>query len=244
MRTLGIDLASQPARTAGCEIEWSGGRAAVIEPLLGLADADLLDRAARCDAVGIDAPFGWPLPFVAFLTGSAHDASPPTWDDARRRELTFRRTDLHVWRTVGRVPLSVAADRIALPALRCAGLLARLGVADRAGDGRVFEVYPAAALRSWGLAAAGYKSGSDGVLPGLLRTLLDRCPWLDLTADAALACGRSDDAFDALVGALVARAAVLGRTAGPGPGDIEAARAEGWIHVPGPGSLERLADAT
>jgi hypothetical protein len=42
----------------------------------------------------------------------------------------------------------------------------------------------------------------------------------------------SDHAFDALVASLVARAASLGRTTVPPPGDVALAQMEGWIHVP------------
>ena len=47
-----------------------------------------------------------------------------------------------------------------------------------------------------------------------------------------------DDCLDALVCALVARAAQLGRTIGPQ--DERLARLEGWIHLPEPDSLSRL----
>lgn len=72
-----------------------------------------------------------------------------------RRQLAFRRTDEPVRAATGLVPLSVAADRIAHPAMRCAGLLARLALegqpVDRSGSGVVVEVYPAASLKQWGL---------------------------------------------------------------------------------------------
>lgn len=267
MRTLGIDLASQPRKTAACRINWDGGAAAVVDVAVGVSDATALALAAGCDAVGIDAPFGWPAPFVAFLAGAVSagpgDGAAPVWDDARRIALSFRRTDLWVWERLRRPPLSVATDRIALPALRCAGLLAALGVVDRAGDGRVFEVYPAAALRAWGLASSGYKPrranpranasanadtntgaaprSDPAALRDVSAALLAACPWLRLAPGAAALIAASDDAFDALVAALIARAAVLGLTHHPPPEDTELARVEGWIAVPTEGSLEWLA---
>ena len=77
--------------------------------------------------------------------------------------LAFRRTDQVVHAATGRWPLSVSADRIAYPAMRCAGLLARLAATGRpvrrSGiDSLVAEVYPAAALRIWELPTAGYKT--------------------------------------------------------------------------------------
>ena len=247
MRTLGVDLASQPKKTAACEIAWGKGTATAGIPLLGMIDGDLLDLAAPCDVVGIDAAFGWPQPFVEFLTRRpAAGTALPVWQKERRDRLCFRLTDLRVWTELGRPPLSVASDKIALPAMRCAGLLDALGVDDRSGDGRVFEVYPAVALKRWGLAASGYKSPRgaprrDGEpLSVLLGSLLQACPWLDLPDEAATLCARDDDAFDALVSALVARAAGLGLTMRPTAEEAERAKVEGWIAVPLPGSLDRL----
>lgn len=250
MRTLGIDLASQPAKTAACEIRWDGERATVQRPLLGLTDGALLDLIARCDVVGIDAPFGWPRAFVAFVSRQHPDAAPlPAWGPEWRDELRFRLTDRRVREALKLQPLSVAADKIALPAMRCAGLLATLGVTDRSGDGRVYEVYPAAALRVWGLASRGYKDRrapgrpSAANLLALLAALRRACPWLDLADGAADRCSRDDDAFDALVASLVARAAALGLTARPTAAETRQASHEGWIAVPHPGSLARLVAA-
>lgn len=246
MRTLGIDLASQPAKTAACRIDWADGGAVVAALAIGVADDDIAALATGCDAVGIDAPFGWPAPFVAFLCrGDGGGPDVPAWDTERRTALSYRLTDLSVWRDLRRPPLSVAADRIALPAMRCAALLDRLGVSDRSGDGRVFEVYPAAALHAWGFASGGYKGPgarpAGDRLPALLGALRDRCPWLDLPAAADALCRRDDDAFDALVSALVARTAGLGLTARPSREEALRARVEGWIAVPKPGSLDMLA---
>jgi hypothetical protein len=36
-------------------------------------------------------------------------------------------------------------------------LLKKHGVTDRSGDGRFFEVYPAASLRAWAMTSRGYK---------------------------------------------------------------------------------------
>jgi predicted nuclease with RNAse H fold len=89
-----------------------------------------------------------------------------------------------------------------------AGLMVRLAQAgtsiDRTGAGRFVEVYPAAALRRWGIANAKKDT------PELMPALLAQAPWLKMT-DASLAlCGASRDASDALVVALAARAAAIG----------------------------------
>lgn len=103
MRTLGIDLASADRATAACVIEWSGARARVHQVLDNLSDGDLVAMARDCDVVGIDAPFGWPAPFLAMLAGAATG----TWSKERRDMLRFRRTDRHVFEQTGRWPLSV-----------------------------------------------------------------------------------------------------------------------------------------
>jgi Protein of unknown function (DUF429) len=57
-------------------------------------------------------------------------------------------------------PLSVSSNLLAICAMRCAHLLVELageGALDRTGAGLVAEVYPAAALRQWGLDPRGYK---------------------------------------------------------------------------------------
>ncbi len=54
------------------------------------------------------------------------------------------------------------------------------------------------------------------------------------------ACIESDDALDALLAALIARAAALGLTVPPGADDLELARREGWIHLPQKDSLAAL----
>jgi predicted RNase H-like nuclease len=52
-----------------------------------------------------------------------------------------------------------------------------------------------------------------------------------------------DDALDALVAALITRAAKLGLTRPPDDEDRNHAAIEGWIHVPVEGSLDKLATA-
>ncbi|TMQ27689.1 MAG: DUF429 domain-containing protein, partial [Candidatus Rokuibacteriota bacterium] len=44
MITLGVDLASLPARTAACAIEWTAGRARVVDVACGQDDDALRKR--------------------------------------------------------------------------------------------------------------------------------------------------------------------------------------------------------
>ncbi len=245
MKTLGIDLASDPAGTAGCLVDWSRGGAEVEELWVGADDDLLLEAHARADVTGIDAPFGWPTAFMAFLCSTSRPTGEalPAWSPRYRDDLRFRATDLHTRGAFGRWPLSVSSDLVAVPAFRCQGLLASMGVTDRSGDGRVYEVYPAAALARWGFPSTSYKKGSgrkrrETIVAGLRRRTR---AWLRVSSADARAMGGSDDALDAFLAALVARAAALGLTARP-PAELQrdAAR-EGWIAVPEEGSLERLA---
>lgn len=128
--------------------------------------------------------------------------------------------------------------------MRCAGLLARLAAAgapvDRSGAGVVVEVYPAAALKHWGLTSRGYKGTANRtVRHQLVDTLTAAAPWLDL-GDHEQTCRRSDHALDAVIAALNARAAVLGFTTRPAAEQLSAARTEGWIALP-VGTLADLA---
>lgn len=162
-----------------------------------------------------------------------------------RRRLAYRHTDREVQRD-GHAPLSVAADRIGLTAMRAAVILQQLAAAgapvDRSGAGVVAEVYPAASLRRWGLPHRQYeREANREARAALVAALRGRVTWLDLGEHVAL-CEDSDDALDAVVAALTARAAALGRCADPAPEHREQARREGWILVPDP-HLETLADA-
>jgi hypothetical protein len=71
------------------------------------------------------------------------------------RNLRLRATNRAIHQRLGLTPLTVSTDRIGIVAMHCARLLAamhhQLGEpVDRSGQGRILEVYPAAAaLRSW-----------------------------------------------------------------------------------------------
>lgn len=131
-------------------------------------------------------------------------------------------------------------------ALRCAKLLAHHWGAsgeppDRTGSGRIVEVYPAAALRQWGLSSkdAAEDPGSykgAGPLPRARRQRLmtqlaeHSADWLELTEKTLAVCTESDDCVDALMCALIARAVEIGRVL-PITDQARAAD-EGWIALP------------
>jgi predicted nuclease with RNAse H fold len=238
-RTLGIDLASDPKKTGMCVILWRRGRAAVERLAVGAADDELLAIHEQVDVTGIDAPFGWPRRFIGLVNGD-EELLARAWNPARRDALRFRVTDHRVRELTGLWPLSVSSDLIAVPAMRCVGLLHRMGVTDMACDDRVVETYPAAGLAAWGLRARGYKgSARRPQRERLVEALLRQAAWLD-TGDHHELMVDSDDALDAVVAALIARAAAVGKTVAPNIEELDDARREGWIHVPKDGSLAQL----
>jgi predicted nuclease with RNAse H fold len=257
MKTTGIDLAAQDAKTAVCTIRW-GTRTASVAPPVGGADGvtedDLVEAVGQGNWVGIDAPFGWPAGFVRAVSGYA-ERDP--WPDIDRDELRYRLTDHLVRKELKLSPLSVSSDRIGVTAWRCARLLtlARAGrkAADRTGRDRIVEVYPGAALKRWGLERRGYKTsgnserklGQRAKREELLKKLEESADWLQWEGDARDRCVESDDSLDAFLCALIARSAAVGLTVWPKKKkEWKAARAEGWIHLPREESLPKLVRAS
>lgn len=235
-------MAARPERTAACRIAWESGRATVVElQQNGVDDDEIAVLIAGSDRTGIDVPLGWPDGFIAAV--SAHHAALG-WAGGDLAQLRMRATDEWVHRRTGRWPLSVSTDRIGVPALRAARVLARMpAAADRSGAGPVVEVYPAAALRIWGFESRRYKRVAGVVARRALVTAFrERTEsWLAVRDEEWGVCERSDDAFDALVASLVARAAACCFVdACPRELQTSAAR-EGWIVLPSDSSLDHLA---
>ncbi|MFG1834105.1 DUF429 domain-containing protein [Micromonospora chersina] len=239
MLTAGIDLAAEDTNTAVAWVRWTATGAVLEELIIGAGDDELLRAASAADKAGIDCPLGWPEPFVEFVIAHYRgELAAPTDLIGRdwRRRLAWRRTDVVTHELTGRLSLSVAADRIAHTAMRCAALLARLAEGgqpvDRSGGGTVVEVYPAASLRQWGLPHRGYKGRQNsGALNGLVDQLTTTAPWLQLGGFEPV-CRGSDHAVDAVVAALTARAAAIGQATRPAEADLAAATTEGWIALP------------
>jgi predicted nuclease with RNAse H fold len=244
--TAGVDLSSQDAKTAACVIDWSDQRATVAELTLGVDDNAIAAFVGRVDKLGIDVPLGWPIAFADAVTAHSSNGS---WPAEYRHDGTtayrLRRTDLWVWKNLGTSPpLSVSTDRIALPAMRAAALLSRLpSRCARDGSGVVVEVYPAAALRRWELPSRQYKRKENMAARRELvtRFLSETDGWLSVGSRDLDLCIASDDAFDAVIAALVARAAANGLVEPIPPEDLASALREGWIAVPIDASLARLA---
>ncbi len=268
--TVGVDIATGETNTALCVVRWEPGRALVEHVTVGVNDATIADHARDADVVALDAPFGWPGRMVEAVSAWRPGGS---WAGPSGEEFRLRATDLYVRARTraaleerrGRTedvtglkattPLSVSADKIAMAAWRCCGLLTRLAdsrtevVTDALGlpfanDGRrrVVEAYPAAALSMWGIPRDDYKKPArrdrrDAMLAALARAGLQ--DWLVWSGDSRETCVGTDHALDALVCALVARAAALGVVESVPERDRSAARQEGWITLPRPESLHR-----
>jgi len=260
--TLGIDLASQAKNTGFCAIEWVNGRGVVrvlttashqgaalhdkflVTAINGLRLVELGE--ASISKTGIDAPLGWPEPFVDALAAHHGGEGWPSLIDHGRSAFERRETDRFVHGRSGRTPLSVSTDKIAYPAMRAAVLLADLArrhgpaAVDRSGAGMICEVYPDPALRHWthgrpdGLVGReGYKATPLIERRRQLTTILQEGARLSDPEWLLNRCSEDDHCLDALVCALVARASVLGRTLAPrDPETQRLATYEGWIHLP------------
>jgi hypothetical protein len=261
--TVGIDLASQPTNTALCVVSWEAESAEVLALLHGVDGRgaplrdELLVAAMRGSLAGlpapskvaIDSPLGWPVDLARGL------AAPDDWPvglDSDRSRLERRATDHWVRERTGKQPLSVATDRIAFPAMRAAGILAHLArefgePVDRSGmTGLVCEAYPDPAIREFGIWPASlrpresYKRKARAARQAIVEELRAAASWLLMAEENWLRCADADDCLDALICALVARAAELGRTVPPPDAFAAEARAEGWIHIPERGCLALL----
>jgi len=95
MLTAGVDLATQSAKTAVAKVLWSHSEAQVVELETHGTDATFLAACQSVDFVGIDAPFGWPDAFTAFV--DRHLRNTQTVEDGMtddsRRDMAFRLTD-------------------------------------------------------------------------------------------------------------------------------------------------------
>jgi predicted nuclease with RNAse H fold len=256
MTTVGLDLSASKDRTAVAAISWGHETATVTEVERGLGDEELVQRLAAAEWVGIDAPFGWP----SAMAEAVHDYTVSgLWPALDKEAFRWRRTEVLARETIlaetGKKlwPMSVSADRLGLTARRTAQLREHAfessGVRfDRSGVDRVAEVYPAGALLLWGIERGAYKTSQDpsrreaesGARAELVAALEAKAPWLAWASGVREACVESDDALDALLAALIARAIALDLAFLPPVEEIELAHREGWIHLPQKASLPLL----
>jgi hypothetical protein len=257
--TMGVDLAAKPAKTAVCILRWGDGKPTVVMLARGkdqdgtpLDDKWISTRAAglrndhgEITKVGIDDPFGWPVEFLDAMTAYRSGPNWPTTIDEPRDQFCLRETDRFILGHTGKRPLSVSTNLIAIPAMRCATLLTDIArhrgvdAVARGGSGLCCEVYPDPALRHWTGGSVAWTDGKSYKGPtnsekrrALLRVLTDDFPIAD-PQGALEQVELEDDYLDALICALVARAAELGQTYLPEKGEqSDLAEVEGWIHLP------------
>lgn len=237
MLTAGLDLAAQPGATALAVIQWQRGSASLRSLQLGVTDDEVIAQAKSVDKLGIDCALGWPVAFVEFLNQHAQlTEAQPIFDGGIdwRRQISFRESDREVRRITGRWPLSVATDRLGLTAMRAAGLLSKLQAQgidiDRAGFGKIVEIYPGASLRLWQFETAGYRTSAQ-IRQKLIARLQQNLPGLDLANFIEMMIS-SCDAFDAVIASLAARASAIGQSTAPSASQVAVAKIEGWIHLP------------
>ena len=243
IRVLGVDLATEPGGTAGCWLTFDqkGAHADLVEDRLD--DETLIELIVSSDRAAIDSPFGWPEPFRAAISQWRNLG---TFPHVSREQLRLRATDLYV-KERALTPYSVSADKIGALAMRCALLLTRLADLEKTRldrvDGRAIECYPSAALFRFGFARTELRNAKTDpdVRRRLLTGILARAPWLHVDEDTQARLARIGDAFDALIAALVARAAAIGMTDRPPPQLAGLAAVEGWIHLPSSDALVSLA---
>jgi len=246
MRTLGIDLATDPRRTAACLIDWSSGLGSdpvVVSMEVGVTDDRAVQLASRAEFVGIDAPFGWPRTWAAAV--AKHQPGAAFEAEGTPAVLTRRATDVWITQETGIFPLSVAANLIGATAIRCARLVHAIGQPIDLGlpakAPLTSEVYPTAALVRWGFKHQLYKGKAfSPARKDLIRSIVDGGLPILLADEDHRLLEASDDALDSLLASLVARAIALGLTDDAPAGLRSAAAAEGWIRVPRSGSSLRM----
>ena len=243
MQTLGIDLSTDPKKVWTCEVDWgqSPPRITALDRMSSQPDplgessglirteasliAELVARMAAFSpsadrVVGVDAPLGWPAAFVQAICD---------WDDGdlegfrKRPDLRLRATDRFVQLVARVTPMSVSTDRMGSTAMLLAEVLSRVArgrdhqVFDRAtGCDGVAEVHPSAAMRLWTLGGeplsiASYKGW---YVPRFTIVMRLARAGFEITPQQAQAMVDHDDALDAFICALVARAVALGACVG------------------------------
>ena len=65
-------MASRPKTTAACMITWGASHAVASFPIVNCDDEKLDGLISDADAVGIDAPFGWPEKFTQAVVDQNH----------------------------------------------------------------------------------------------------------------------------------------------------------------------------
>ena len=228
--------------------------------------AALVERLAAFEPsderiVGVDVPLGWPTAFVdAIGDWEAGDLR----GFRKRTELRLRAADRFMQAVSGITPMSVSVDRMGSTAMLWAEVLSTYArqldrpAVDRARarDG-IAEVYPTTALRMWTAGsdpfpADRYKSSLEvrDVLVPLLTGISPDAPPFQTPERGAAGVAvppefraelfAFDDALDAFLCALLARAVAVGSCFSL---DREVEATQVWTKDGSPASMVRAADA-
>ena len=180
----GIDWATETKNRALVQLQYNSSTARVTVTKIELRlPNDMIAHAVNDPAVqvvGVDIPFGWPAAFVEFVGRWSASERPQSIRPRMGKHFSYRTTDFFVRETLGKWPLSVSSERIALGAFAWAECVLEHNLHQRidCGLGRsghgptIIEVYPAATLAALAHSATlkikGYKNDA-----GIRRTLLD-----------------------------------------------------------------------
>jgi predicted RNase H-like nuclease len=234
---IGIDCATQDENIGLARGCYDQGRVQIEEVAMGSHSEPILKtlvgwvKGVPTCLLALDAPLGWPAALGPAL--AAHRAGNPI--PVERDQMFRRLTDRVVKRETGRQPLDVGADRIARTAHAALSQLeelrhetgSRIELAwDPAlGPGiHAIEVYPAATLTAYQIAAVGYKgkeglAARQGMLPSLPKHLV-------LPKDVGPLV-QQDHALDAVLCVLAGADFLQGQAIAPE--DLPTAQREGWI---------------
>lgn len=121
---VGIDLAADAKTTGAVFVRGAtASRSIATGATAPSTDDALVDAVRDVEAVGVDAPRGWPAAFVEAV--AAHREFRPWPGNVDRSTLTHRDTDRAIRQHGIRAALSVSADKLGSVAMRCALLQRR-----------------------------------------------------------------------------------------------------------------------
>lgn len=236
MNIIGVDCATRDKKVGLACGRLSAGRVQVLDVRVGDRAGSVLEHLVKSCVRGeptllaLDAPLGWPAALGAALaehTAGSHIPVEPN-------SLFRRKTDACIKEKLGHQPLDVGADRIARTthsALRILNELSKrlstpipLAWVPQITGIAAIEVYPAATLAAYNIAARSYKkpteeSAREAILQRLQKLITVQCSTDTLLQNA--------DGLDAVV-CVLAGADFLRGDAYP-PDDYALAAKEGWI---------------
>jgi predicted RNase H-like nuclease len=236
MNIIGVDCATQDKKVGVACGRLTADRVEVLTVYVGDRDGSVLEHLVKSCVHGestllaLDAPLGWPAALGPALAGHTAGGHIPI----EANSLFRRRTDACIKEKLGQQSLDVGADRIARTAHSALKLLNEL--AERlstriplAWDPRIagiaaIEVYPAATLAAYKIAARSYKKPAEESARQAILHSLKNLVTVQCSTDTLL---RNADGLDAVV-CVLAGADFLRGNAHP-PDDYTLAAKEGWI---------------